>query len=107
MATVFENVRFASYDGDGKIKEIDDVPYKLDIAEENGTLVVNLCNGKLVDGLVGWRYFVGFMVIEDESQFQVSVQCLIFVLLKTQFLFVHCHFKVCLVSFTFFYYLNP
>ncbi|BFZ16513.1 hypothetical protein BsWGS_19552 [Bradybaena similaris] len=45
MATVFENVRFCSYDGDGKIKEIDDVPYKLDIVEENGTLIINLCNG--------------------------------------------------------------
>lgn len=48
MATVFGNVWFGSYDGEGKIKEVVDVPHRLDITEGNDTLIVNLYNGKLL-----------------------------------------------------------
>lgn len=47
MATMFENVRFGSYDEEGKQKGVVDVPHRLEVVEENDVLFVNLYNGKL------------------------------------------------------------
>lgn len=46
MATVFENVRFGLYDNEGKLGDLVDVPHKLEVAEGNDSLIVNLFNGK-------------------------------------------------------------
>ncbi|XP_059149432.1 histone-arginine methyltransferase CARMER-like isoform X1 [Physella acuta] len=45
MATTFENVRFGTYGEDGKLREMVDLPHKMEITEEQESLVVNLYNG--------------------------------------------------------------
>lgn len=46
MATTFENVRFGTYGEDGKLREMVDLPHKMEITEEQESLVINLFNGK-------------------------------------------------------------
>ena len=47
MATTFENVRLASYDEEGKIKDSHDASFKLDVTENSGSLTINFVNGML------------------------------------------------------------
>ncbi|XP_005102517.1 histone-arginine methyltransferase CARMER isoform X2 [Aplysia californica] len=45
MATTFENVRLSFFEDDGKVREVVDVPHKLDIREDSNSLIVSLYNG--------------------------------------------------------------
>ncbi|KAH9499933.1 Histone-arginine methyltransferase carm1 [Bulinus truncatus] len=47
MATTFENVRFNSYDENGRIADPSDVVYKLEVIEDLEVLFLNLYNGNI------------------------------------------------------------
>ncbi|KAK0064951.1 histone-arginine methyltransferase CARM1, partial [Biomphalaria pfeifferi] len=47
MATTFENVRFHSYDENGRITELSEVLYTLEVIEQNSSLFANLYNGNI------------------------------------------------------------